>query len=589
VRLVRRHRRPDPPLARVVGRDDWAGTRRTRYGTRICARARGRPRDLLPARAPPTVAAWCAAPPAGESVRRAGSSAYAAAIRRGAPHARPVRARWQLTQQLAEAAAVVLSACLAAARRAAQVPLPERAPAAAGEGQRPTKATALQRTQEARRAERVARLAQITALRQQGVRLADIARQVGRAQRTVRAWLKAGRVPYARPRRPRAHRLDPYKPYLRERWQHGCRSGAQLERELRARGDAGSRRGVYHYRATLDPDTPPASGAAPPPPARVPLSPQQAVWRCVRRPGDLADDEREALAQLRQASPRVEAAYYLVVAVLRMVRERAGHQLDAWLKEVAVSQREACATCAAGLCREKDAVLAGLTLPWRTGPLAGQVHRVTRSTRRRSGRAGCARRRLRVLQRHPPQQEGVDPAQARGQRPAAARAPAGRGRAASAPDAAGPLPLLRRRAAGLVRDRPCRRCGLACHGSDPWPWQRAARVRRRARVRARAVPPAAVRHVAEHTHGGARHERPRLRAGSCRQDDHPADRPVGCRSEVAQEPMSLPLTNPCTRSDGTESSMLGGRGTLHSGAASSSLACRPHRAAGAKSTRPQQS
>jgi transposase len=338
--------------------------------------------------------------------------------------------RWQLTKQLAEAAAVVLTACLAAARRAAQVPIPERAPAAAGEGQRPTKATALQRMQEARRAERLARLAQITALRQQGVRLADSARQVGMAQRTVRAWRTAGRVPYARPRRPRAHRLDPSKPYLLERWQHGCRSGAQLERELRARGYAGSRRGVYHYLATLDPDTPPASGAAPPPPARVTLSPQQAVWRCFRRPGDLADDEREALAHLRQASPRVEAAYYLVVAFLRMVRERAGHQLDAWLKEVEVSQLAAFAAFAAGLCRDKDAVLAGLTLPWSNGPLEGQVNRVKRSTRRRYGRAGFDLLRLRVLHRHPQQQEGVDPEQARGQRPAAERAPAGSGRAA---------------------------------------------------------------------------------------------------------------------------------------------------------------
>jgi transposase len=226
LRLVRRHRLPDPPLARVVGRDDWAWTRRTRYGTLICDLERGRPSDLLPDRSTPTVAAWFAAQPEVEIVRRDGSSEYAAAIRRGAPHARQVSDRWQLTKKLAE------------------------------------------------------------------------------------------------------------------------------------------------------------------------------------------------------------AAYYLVVAFLRMVRERAGHQLDAWLKAVAVSQLEAVATCAAGLCRDKDAVLAGLTLPWSNGPLEAQVHRVTRSKRSRSGRAGFDLLRLRVLQRHPQQQEGVDPEQARGQRPAAERAPAGSGRAA---------------------------------------------------------------------------------------------------------------------------------------------------------------
>ena len=439
LRLVRRHHLPDSPQARVVGLDDWAWTRRKRYGTLICDLERGLPIDLLPDRSTQTVAAWFAAHPEVEIVSRDGSSEYAAAIKRGAPHARQVSDRWHLTKKLAEAAAVVLTECLAEARRAAQVPIPERAPTAAGEGQRPTKAPTVQRTQDARRAERLARQAQITALRQQGVRLVDIARQVGMAERTVRAWLKAGSVPYARPRRPRAHRLDPYKPYLLERWQHGCRSGAQLERELRARGYAGSRRGVYRYLATLGPVAPPASsgaaatpgrGAAPPPPACLTRSPQQAVWLFFRRPGDLEDDERETLTQLRQASPRVETAYYLVGAFLHMVRERAGHQLDAWLNEVEESQLEAFASCAAGLCRDKDAVLAGLTLPWSNGPLEGQVNRVKLIKRSMYGRAGFDLLRLRVLHRHPQQQERANTEQARGQRPAAERAPSGIGRAA---------------------------------------------------------------------------------------------------------------------------------------------------------------
>jgi transposase len=438
LRLVRRHHLPDPPPARVVGLDDWALPRRKRYGTLICDLERGRPIDLLADRSTPTVAAWLAAHPEVEIVSRDGSSEYAAAIKRGAPQARQVSDRWHLTKKLAEAAAVVLTECLAEARRAAQVPSPGRAPTAAGEGQRPTKAPALQRTQDARRAERLARQAQIIALRQQGVRLVDIARQVGMAERTVRAWLKAGSVPYAHPRRPRAHRLDPYKPYLLERWQEGCRRGAQLERELRARGYAGSRRGVYRYLATLDPAAPPAGGgaapgpglAAAPPPAGSTLSPQQAVWLCFRRPADLEDDEREALARLRQASPPAETAYLLVGAFLRMVRERAGHQLDAWLQAVEESQLEAFASFAAGLCRDKDAVLAGLTLPWSNGPLEGQVNRLKLIKRSMYGRAGFDLLRLRVLHRHPQQRERVTTEQARGQRPTAAQAAAPAGQAA---------------------------------------------------------------------------------------------------------------------------------------------------------------
>jgi transposase len=439
LRLVRRHHLPDPPPARVVGLDDWAWTRRKRYGTLICDLEHGLPIDLLPDRSTPTVAAWFAAHPGIEVVSRAGSSEYAAAIKRGAPQARQVSDRWHLTKQRAEAAAVVRSECLAEARRAAQVPSPERAPRAAGGGQRPAKAPALQRRQDARRAARLARQAQIIARRQHGVRLVDIARQVGMAQRTVRAWLKAGRVPYARPRRPRAHRLDPSKPSLLERWPGGCRSGAQLERERRARGYAGSRRGVYRYLAPLGPATPPAGGgaaatpgrgAAPPPPACPTLSPQRAVWRFFRRPGDLEDDEREALTPLRPASPRAETASHLVGAFLHMVRERAGHQLDAWLKAAEESQLDAFASCAAGRCRDTDAVLAGLTLPWRNGPLEGQLNRLKLSKRRMDGRAGFDLLRLRLLHRDPQQRERLNAAQARGQRPTAARAAAPIGQAA---------------------------------------------------------------------------------------------------------------------------------------------------------------
>jgi transposase len=154
------------------------------------------------------------------------------------------------------------------------------------------------------------------------------------------------------------------------------------------------------------------------------------VWLFFRRPGDLEDDEREALEQLRQASPRAATAYHLVGAFLHMVRERAGHQLDAWLQEAEERRLEAFASFAAGLRRDKDAVLAGLTLPWSNGPPEGQVNRLKLIERSMYGRAGFDLLRLRVLHRHPQQRERVNAEHARGQRPTAARAAAPIGQAA---------------------------------------------------------------------------------------------------------------------------------------------------------------
>jgi hypothetical protein len=69
-------------------------------------------------------------------------------------------------------------------------------------------------------------------------------------------------------------------------------------------------------------------------------------------------------------------AYQLVATFLQMVRERTGEQLDAWLEEVKASRLEAFASFVTSVQQDKDAVLAGLTLPWSTGPLDGHVNRL---------------------------------------------------------------------------------------------------------------------------------------------------------------------------------------------------------------------
>jgi transposase len=108
------------------------------------------------------------------------------------------------------------------------------------------------RAQQARQAERRVRYEQITALQKQGMKSAEIAAQVGMAERTVREWLSRGDVPYAGPRKPRSSPLDPYKTYLLARWHQGCRTGAQLERELRAKGYKGSQKAIYRCLSTFE-------------------------------------------------------------------------------------------------------------------------------------------------------------------------------------------------------------------------------------------------------------------------------------------------------------------------------------------------
>jgi transposase len=392
----------------IIGLDDWAWKRRQRYGTLICDLERGWPIDVLPDRAVETVEAWLRDHPSIDIVSRDGSSEYASAIKKGAPQARQVSDRWHLVKNLAACVSVQLAQCLTQLRRT------EQARATTRSGESPSspeqyshpRTRAEQRTQQARQAERQARYEHITALFKQGMKSAEIAAQTGMPERTVRHWLSRG-TPYSRPRRQRARLLDPYQTYLLQRWNQGCHNGSQLEAELRAKGYKGSGRAIYRYLATLEPAAFPRIRSAvsaknqktsltPPNPLRT-LSVQQATWLFFRRPEDLKKEEQETLRQLRQANLHVEATYQLVETFLQMLRERTAEQLDTWLAAMQASGLEAFASFVTGVLQDKDAVLAGLSLPWSNGPLEGNVNRLKLIKRSMYGRAEIDLLKFRVL------------------------------------------------------------------------------------------------------------------------------------------------------------------------------------------------
>ena len=92
-----------PPT--LIGVDDWAMKKRTRYGTIIIDLERRRPIDLLPDREAETLAAWLRARPGIGLVTRDRSAEYRRAISAGAPSATQVADRWHLlcnVRQMAE-------------------------------------------------------------------------------------------------------------------------------------------------------------------------------------------------------------------------------------------------------------------------------------------------------------------------------------------------------------------------------------------------------------------------------------------------------------------------------------------------------
>jgi hypothetical protein len=138
------------------------------------------------------------------------------------------------------------------------------------------------------------------------------------------------------------------------------------------------------------------------------VSAHQATWLFFRKEEGLKTEEQETLQHLRQASTSLETTYQLVKAFLHMVRELTGEQLDAWLEAVQASQLEAFQTFVAGVQKDKEAVLAGLTLPWSNGHLEGHVNRLKLMKRSMYGRAKFDLLKRRMLSRNKKNQERKD-------------------------------------------------------------------------------------------------------------------------------------------------------------------------------------
>jgi transposase len=117
----------------------------------------------------------------------------------------------------------------------------------------------------------------------------------------------------------------------------------------------------------------------------------------VRQPDELDERQQKELALIRQASPSVEAAYGLAQAFMQVVWEQTGQQLDAWLSAVEASHLPELESFAKGIQQDKAAVLAGLTLPYSTGPVEGHVNRLKLIKRSMYGRAKLPLLRARVL------------------------------------------------------------------------------------------------------------------------------------------------------------------------------------------------
>jgi transposase len=117
----------------------------------------------------------------------------------------------------------------------------------------------------------------------------------------------------------------------------------------------------------------------------------------MRRAATLNDDEKQQLARLQAQKGTSAEAITLTQDFAGLVRQRQPGQLATWLERATASGLQAFKSLANGVMADDDAVKAGLSLPWSTGPVEGQLNRLKMRKRQRYGRAHMALLRQRVL------------------------------------------------------------------------------------------------------------------------------------------------------------------------------------------------
>jgi transposase len=401
LRLVRALPLPAPATPRVLGVDGWALRKGHRYGTILVDLEQHQVIELLGDRKAATLVEWLQEHPGVEIISRDRAPAYAEGASKGAPQAVQVVDRWHLLKNLVEA----LERCLLRHRKPLQVaagqtqtatadrPLPSYAAADRVPWQQRAETASQQK-----HAGKVEQYAQIHALKDAGFTKLDIADLVGVSRPTVDRYLNLEDPPERRrPHRSERRVLEPYEPYLRERWVQGCRNRSRLFREIRAQGYQHGASTAFRFLQLLERDQAGLPDPTAPAKTKVP-SARHVACLLMQRPDDLASEERDYLSRLGAHEPALATAYELAQAFAVMVRERPGeHHLQVWLAQATASGIQELSSFARGVAEDQAPVAAALSLIWSNGQTEGQVNKLKLLKRQMYGRASfefLRRRRL---------------------------------------------------------------------------------------------------------------------------------------------------------------------------------------------------
>jgi len=382
LRLIKALPEPAAGPVPVLGVDDFAFRKGRHYGTVLIDMASHRPIELFDGRDGADLAGWLRAHPEVAVICRDRSGGYGEGARQGAPGAVQAADRFHLWQNLGQAVEKTVNAYRANLAEPAPGPPAQTRPAVVQPAAEKKIITRMREHHDA-----------VTQLHAQGLSKAAIGRKLGLHQATVRKFATARSADdLIAKTEQRTHLAGPWTGHLHQRWHEGERNATALFREIKSMGYPGGELAVQRYLRQFRHDR----SHAPRPPK--PPSVRQVTSWIMTHPDDLDPRDAAKLRAIRDRDPDRLTRH--VRAFAAMMTGRHGDRLEAWITSAEHDTLTPLAGFARHLRHDHDAVLHGLSLPYSSGPVEGNINRLKMLKRQMFGRASPELLRKRVLLAH---------------------------------------------------------------------------------------------------------------------------------------------------------------------------------------------
>jgi transposase len=441
VRRLKKRARPVAVDARVVGVDEWAKRKGLNYGTIVVDLERRTVVDVLDTYDVEAVERWFSAHPQIHTICRDRNGRYAKAAHTGAPAAFQVAVRFHLVQNLRETIERELAVHRPQLRVARDGPVVPTAPVTAS-GSNPTvhlPVTARERllwparrlaldTEIARqrRHEMPDLFDRFKTLQATKLPMAVIARQLGFNRRRLDRWAKVDALPTRSPMPARPRSAEPFRAYLRQRWDAGYRNGRLLLGEIQALGYTGTHKSVNklvspwrlgnvayesHAPFPLLPSNMSTSVSdTPTSPSRTDakarqISPQIAAALLAKPRPELTGPQGAIVDALKAGCPGYAVMRPLMLGFRSLLRQsttpskkaRTTVALHRWMDRAHATGIRSLQNFVERLRRDVLAVEAAVITRWSNGPVEGHVNRLKTIKRQMYGRAGVELLRARLI------------------------------------------------------------------------------------------------------------------------------------------------------------------------------------------------